>query len=138
MVDEAAKEGAVSEQVFRHCAPAHTDLDQTLEHTKAVGGRYNPPGEFGAVYVSRDQKGLLRELDRRSEKLGIRREDLPPRTLLTLDLHVKRVLDLTDAAVREAWGADIEDLIREDDYSRCHEVARSDRRPVIVIASGVR
>jgi len=77
----------ISEQVFRHCGPGHTDLDRTLEQAKAVGGRYNPAGEFGAVYVSQTREGAIRELDRQIEK-----------------------------------------LTRDDDYTHCHEVARSARQ----------
>lgn len=110
MVGTTPSGAVVSEQVFRHCGPGHTDLDRTLEHAKAVGGRYNPAGEFGAVYVSQTREGAIREFDRQIEKLGIRRQDLLPRVLLILDLQVTNVLDLTDERVREAWGTSVEKL----------------------------
>lgn len=128
MVGRTPSGAVISEQVFRHCGPGHTDLDRTLEQAKAVGGRYNPAGEFGAVYVSQTREGAIRELDRQIEKLGIRRHDLLLRVLLILELQAKNVLDLTDERVREAWGTSIEELTRDDDYTHCHEVARSARQ----------
>jgi hypothetical protein len=57
---------------------------------------------------------------------GLRREDLLPRLLLTLDLSLRRILDLTDEEVRSAWGLTADDLA-SDDYARCQEVARAAR-----------
>jgi hypothetical protein len=42
--------------------------------------------------------------------------------MLTLAVRLRRVLDLTDAGVRAAWGLTVEDLA-SDDYARCQEVA---------------
>lgn len=75
MVAQAPGEGATVE-VFRHCGPRHTDLEQTLAYARALDGRYNPAGEFGAIYVSASRDGAGRELDRRAEKLGLERSDL--------------------------------------------------------------
>lgn len=47
---------------------------------------------------------------------------LAPRAMLTLAVRLTRVLDLTDAAVRTAWGLTLADLA-SDDYARCQEVA---------------
>jgi RES domain-containing protein len=123
----ASDEGAARE-VFRHCGPQHTDLDQTLAHAETVGGHYNPPAEFGAIYASATRADALRELHRSAERLGLERGDLLPRVLLTLELRVEKLLDLTDEGVREAWGVQLEDLLHDTDYSRCHEIARSARR----------
>lgn len=99
-----------------------------MEHAAALGGRYNPPGEFGAVYASASRDDALRELDRRAARLGLERSDLLPRVILTLELRVEHLLDLTDATLRAEWGASLEDLTHDTDYRRCHEIARSARR----------
>jgi hypothetical protein len=44
------------------------------------------------------------------------------RLLLTLDLTVRRILDLTDEEVRKAWGITTDDL-EGNDYARCQEIA---------------
>ncbi len=124
MVGRSNADGFESEWVFRHCAPDHKDLWSTLEHNKRWGGRYNPPHEFGALYVSCEEATAIEELDRRARSQGVPRSHLLPRLLLTLHLKVQKVLDLTDAAVRQAWGVTLEEITQEDDYARCHEIAR--------------
>ena len=51
-----------------------------------------------------------------------------PRALLTLDVALRQVLDLTDATVRAEWDITLDDLRTEYDYPRCHEVATVARR----------
>ena len=46
--------------------------------------------------------------------------------MLTLAVRLRRVLDLTDATVRDAWGLTLDDLAA-DDYARCQEVALAAR-----------
>jgi RES domain-containing protein len=128
MVGRSKAGGFELERVFRHCAPSHTNLSSTLESNKWWGGRYNPVNEFGAIYVASEEATATEELERRVQKQGVPRSHLLPRLLLTLHLKVQKVLDLTDAAVRQAWGTTLEEITREDDYARCREVARIARR----------
>lgn len=53
-----------------------SDLERTLTHAEALGARYDPPGEFGALYVNASRADALRELDRRAKRLGVERSDL--------------------------------------------------------------
>jgi RES domain-containing protein len=124
----ATAEGRTTEQVFRHCLPEHTDLDATLaaSREKDERGRFHLTGEFGAVYVACDPDSVLAELDYRAGLLGLTRAELLPRLMLTFELSVRRVLDLTDPAMRSAWGLSEENLAG-DDYTRCREVARAAR-----------
>ena len=69
----------------------------------------------------------MAELRRGAERLGIEPGDLRPRSLLTLDARLAQVLDLTDAAVRAAWGLE-RDLLSSDDFTACQEVGRAARR----------
>ena len=113
--------------VFRQCAPDHADLPATLAHNERHGGRFNPPGEFGAIYVAVERATALRELARQAALLGFAVDELLPRTMLRLELHVGRVLDLTDPAVCRAWGlpgTDMGAIPRED----CWEIARAAHR----------
>jgi RES domain-containing protein len=82
--------------------------------------------EFGAVYVSADWETAVAELDHRARSVGLDRADLLPRLMLTLELAVRRVLDLTDDGIRRAWGLAVDDLT-SDDYTRCQEIARAAR-----------
>ena len=90
--------------VYRQCAPEHTDLAATLAQNHRHGGRFNPPGEFGAIYVAVELATALRELTRQAASLGFAVDELLPRTMLRLRLHLRRILDLTDEVVSHAWG----------------------------------
>jgi RES domain-containing protein len=81
-----------------------------------------------SIYVACDEATALRELDRRAASLSLSRADLLPRLMLTLRLRVQKLLDLTDAETRLAWGTDLEAITRADDYTRCREIARAARR----------
>jgi RES domain-containing protein len=116
----------VTERVFRHCQEDHANLRATLEASSGAPGRFHVLREFGAVYVATDRETTLAELDHRARRAGLSREDLLPRLLLTLELAARRILDLTDEAVRKAWGLTLDDLAG-DEYARCQEVARAAR-----------
>jgi RES domain-containing protein len=113
--------------VYRHCEATHTDLDATLEHNRRHGGRFSPRGEFGAIYVAVERATALRELARHAAFIGFRVDELLPRTLLHLRLHVRNVLDLTDDAICSVWGlpgVDMSTISRGD----CWEIARTAHR----------
>lgn len=43
----------------------------TLRYSQAAGGRYNPPGEFGALYTSDDEATAWEEIAARFRRQGI-------------------------------------------------------------------
>jgi RES domain-containing protein len=128
MVRRNTEGGRTHEWVFRHCHPDHTNLADTLAASRDHDdrGRFHIRGRFGAVYIACDQDTALAELDHKASLVGLARADLLPRYLLTLELHVTRVLDLTNEATRRAWGLTEADL-RDNDYTRCREVAEAAR-----------
>lgn len=115
------------ETVYRQCAPEHTDLATTLAQNHRHGGRFNPPGEFGAIYVAVERGTALLELARQAALLGFAVDELLPRTMLRLRLHVRRALDLTDEGVCRAWGLVGADMSRIS-HDECWEIARAARR----------
>lgn len=126
MIQRKTSPGRTSEWVFRHCQAEHANLQATQAASREVEGRFHVRGEFGAVYAAADRETALAELDHRARLAGLSREELLPRLLLTLDLTVRRVLDLTDEEVRTAWGIAADEL-RSSDYPRCQEIARAAR-----------
>jgi RES domain-containing protein len=126
MVDRRSAGEWTVERVVRHCQEEHADLQATLEASQRAEGRFHVPNEFGVVYVAADRETALAELDHRARMAGLTRAELLPRLLLTLELSARRILDLTDPAVCDAWGLSAADL-SESDYARCQEVARSAR-----------
>ena len=65
-------------------------LDHALAHNLQEGGRFNAPGEFGAVYLA---------LDERTPQLESEHCEL----VLELDARLSRVADLVDPAQHGAW-----------------------------------
>jgi len=125
-------EGRAAERGFRGIAyrathPDYEDLDRTIEFSSRYPGRFNPFG-YGAVYVALERGTAIAELKRRAEKLGRELKAFAPRALLTLDVALRQVLDLSDATVRAEWDISLDDLRTEYDYERCHEVAQVARR----------
>lgn len=115
-------------RAFRHAAPEHEEIGSALLlASKRVGGRINPQGEFGALYLSLARDTVKRELRRKADRAGIPLGDLLPRILLTVDVELNRVLDLTRPAIRTEWGMDESDLASHE-HDACQQVARAARR----------
>lgn len=86
---------------FRHSAARYATVNEgTLEASLRAGGRFNPAGEFGAVYVALDEETALAELGRRIDRTGLPREHFRPRMMLHLRARLVHVLDLSDPEVR--------------------------------------
>lgn len=126
MIQRTESKGQITEWVFRHCQEDHSNLRATLEASRDVAGRFHIQREFGFIYVVADRETALAELDYKARAAGLSRQELLPRLLLSLDLVVRRLLDLTDGDVRKAWGLTSGD-ISSSDCTRCQEVARAAR-----------
>lgn len=87
----------------------------------------NPQGEFGALYLTLDRDTAEAELRRKADRAGIPLDDLLPRILLTVDVELNRILDLTSPTIRTEWGIDDDDLASPA-YDACQEVGRAARR----------
>ena len=112
---------------FRQCHPDHASVAETVRAGAAYPSRFTPPGgRFGVLYAALAPGTATAELRRRAEQLGVPVAALAPRAMLTLAVRLRRVLDLTDPAVRDAWGLTPEALAG-DDYARCQEVALAAR-----------
>ena len=89
-------------------------LRQALDRNIKEGGRFNPPGEFGAVYLSLDPETPILESDN-------------PEVLLVLDGQLGRVLDLANPAISESWGLSAAEFC-DDEHGPCQQAARKIRR----------
>jgi RES domain-containing protein len=90
-------------------------------------GRFHVTGDFGAVYLALDPETALKELARRANRVGIQVRQLMPRDLLTIELRLAKVLDLTDATVRADRGLH-GNFVTDEDFTACQEVAAAARR----------
>jgi RES domain-containing protein len=61
------------------------------------GGRYNPPGDFEALYLADSPVNALREVEAITEIAGVLRGiPSPPRIILSVEYHLRAVLDLVN------------------------------------------
>jgi RES domain-containing protein len=110
--------------VFRHASARHAGIsEQLLRHTQRVGYRFNPPGEFGAIYLALDEDTAKRELRRLAAHNRQPLSELMPRVMITARVHLQCVLDLRDERQRKRYGITLEE-IGAGDWSACQAVAR--------------
>ena len=74
----------------------------TLAASQTVGGRFNPPGEFGALYTASDTDTAWEEVAARFRRQGI--SGLPPEMgFIGIVITVGRFADLTDTDMAARW-----------------------------------
>ncbi|HEU4884340.1 MAG TPA: RES family NAD+ phosphorylase [Longimicrobium sp.] len=113
--------------VYRQSSPRYAEIsERTLLASLGTGGRFNPTGEFGALYVSLDPETPFRELRRQVVKAGLTVLDFLPRTLFAADARLERVLDLACADVPAEYRLSARSL-GSDDWTACQDVARRAR-----------
>lgn len=110
---------------FRVCTPDWIDCADT-SFAKAQGGRWNPPGEFGALYLN--QTKSVAAANARRQHAG--------RAIGLFDLRPARRPDLAEFPIAELTvldvvsGAALDELELPPDYpvgvgrGRCHAIAR--------------
>ena len=86
-------------------------LDHALAHTRSEGGRFNAPGEFGALYLSLDAVTPRKESD-------------APEVVLELDARLSRVFDLTRPEAQQHCGLTGE-AICAGDHGPCQRAGRA-------------
>jgi RES domain-containing protein len=77
---------------YRSVVPSRRKTILTMDGALIYGGRYNAPGEFGALYLSRTTKGCKHEVTRRP---GHPKKFIVGKIKVTLS----KVCDLTDPAL---------------------------------------
>ena len=84
------------------------------------GGRYNPQGDFGALYLSESKQLCLAE---RTKAAGGNLRNLKPHVLAEIDVSLTTVIDLTDQATLDHLGIDRDDLVDPTDYTLTQAIA---------------
>lgn len=105
-------------------------VSRTLAASQAVGGRFNPPGEFGALYTASDEATAWEEAAARFRRQGV--SGLPPDMgTVRIVVTVGRFAALTEPEVRKAWNVAEAALTADDPTTEereiCWAVARSVR-----------
>lgn len=81
---------------------------------RRLGGRFNPPHSFPALYLCVTRPCVVAELTRQAERQGLNVDALLPRELFEIRTELDNVLDLTDPATLDVLGIAPPDLVRED------------------------
>ena len=99
-------------------------VDETAQ-TVLHAWRWNPPGEFAVLYLSKDAGCCRRE---KLRQVGGNPDFLPPQYTGTFEVKLSRCLDLTSAPVRKALGLTKEEILSPDDFTKTQAVARAARQ----------
>jgi RES domain-containing protein len=105
--------------VWHQCSPRHALLDAA--NPAVTTGRYHRTGGPGVWYASSSENGAWAELFRHHEPGGVSPLEVI-RRIGRARVKGLRVLDLTDARVREMLNVSERELTG-DDLSRCQEIA---------------
>ncbi len=116
---------AIEVTVFRHLPPQYEALDSS--GSLRAGGRWNPRGEFGALYTALNEEAAKAELERLAERQGLTLDDFAPRDLVSIEVSLSKVLDLTDKKILEQIGINESEIVGND-VSLCLEISRLARR----------
>jgi len=76
-------------------------------------GRWNRPGRYGCLYTAATREGAIAEYRKALTKMGLTRSPMV-RDLVSLDVSVEPVLDLTSVSIRRRLRVSI-DTLRSDD-----------------------
>lgn len=103
---------------------------RTLAANQTFGGRYNPAGEFGALYAASDEHTAWEGVAARFRREGI--PGLPlDMALLHIVIGAGRFVDLTDREVQRLWDVDPTALDAAEptpaQRDACHAVGRTVR-----------
>lgn len=95
---------SVAGEAFRATSVEYANRDDLLTGlgAKSNGGRWNPPGNFAAVYISTTAEVAVSEYLAHQRYFGFRDSDALPCALVGLEVQFQKVLDLTDGEVRKA------------------------------------
>jgi RES domain-containing protein len=112
-------EGLVWRYVPRGAHPLHVGF------ILLARGRWNRQDEYGCLYTSLSREGVVAEYGKELRRLGLEASADQAKDLVSLNVGVARVLDLTDVHERERFGVSLDTLTgdEEDDLESCRLVA---------------
>ncbi len=132
----ATYRGTYAGLLFRQCRPKYAEASTPsalVAGSLRDGGRFNPPGEFGALYVSVDFETAIAELRRQIVRGAFPVAHYFPRVMLRFDARLSHVYDLTHSPTMQAAGLTARELVPHQDdaddagHAACQSVARTAR-----------
>ncbi|WP_110853793.1 RES domain-containing protein [Georgenia satyanarayanai] len=111
---------------YRHVAGQRDPLSGA--GARIFGGRWNPPGVFGAIYLAHPVAACMAELARMASSQDLTVSDFlrarGGRTLHTIDVRELSVLDLRTEAAQAQVGLELTD-ITDEDRTACQAVGHA-------------
>ncbi len=95
----------------------------SLEGSLMLGGRYNPPYQFGAIYCGWNEETCWAEIEKRLEG-PVKRARF---NVIPIRVHLNKVLDLTDPTVLSELKVERQDLTHPTDYTLTRRIANMAR-----------
>lgn len=116
MADTALFARPFSGVCFRNVAQRYATRRDILsaQGSQLTGGRYNFHGTYAALYLSCDIHTCIEETTRSFQNAGASVAEALPRTIVGVEAHLSRVLDLTDPAILHFLGVTRLHLLRTD------------------------
>lgn len=102
----------------------YADEIDEITHTMHFSWRYNPPGEFGVLYLSVSAECAFQE---KLKQAHGRLQDLPAQVVGAFRIRIK-CLDLTDEKRRKNLGVTLQQLTSPTDFSVTQRLAREARK----------
>jgi len=101
--------------LYRSASPRYATRDDLLAGagSKSAGARWNPPKSFRTVYASLDIETALAEALAHFKHYNLPVAKAMPRVIVALEARLRRVLDLSDGAVRHALSVSQRRLLSE-------------------------
>ena len=102
--------------VYRSASVAYANRDDILTGTgaKHAGARRNPPNSVNTVYSSLEIRTAIEESLSQHRYFGFPVETALPRVIISIQVRLHRVLDLTDPRPRRVLGLTRGKLLGED------------------------
>jgi RES domain-containing protein len=128
--------GTFAGDVYRQCRTKYardTQPAALVAGSLRTGGRWNTPGEFGALYVSIDTDTAVAELCRQIIRDRLRVATLFPRVMMRFTIELGHILDVTHGPTAQAVGLSARELFPESNtdeehaYIECRRVGRDAR-----------
>lgn len=112
--------GPWSGVLFRSVSPEYANSRDLVSGLGARrnGARWNPPGQFAAVYGSLNAETALREALAQYRRFGIPEASVMPRLLVALEANLAIVLDLTNGRIRSVLSLSRRRMRNEDWLAR--------------------
>lgn len=107
---------AISFIAYRSAPPKYAAPHRILsgEGSRTAGGRFNAPGSFAAIYLSRSIETSTAEALAQARRFGIPDHRALPRVFVAVAVSDVRMLDLTVGAVRTRLRASLDRIVRDD------------------------